>query len=433
MLRPLLLALLLVGPVAAQTVPDTVRTAEDRAADSLRAVALDDVVVTATRTARALEDVPVPTTVLTRDEIAARGVRRLSDLLADQAGLVVVDGLGGAGLQVQGFDPDYTLILLDGEPVVGRTAGTLALDRLGVTTVERVEVVRGPLSARYGSDALAGVVNLVTRRPGGPPAGHVSARAESVGRTDLSAEAEAGTAQGGVRLALNRYAADGYSARPETGALTIPAFSDYSADLRAEVRPGAATTLSLRGRVAHQTQDGAFLLGDALYDEASDRTDWSVAPSVRHRFSRRLTGEVSGYAATFENASRSAARDDGALFDSTGFVHRYRKAEGGLTWLPAARHSLYAGGGVIAERVGGDRYASARTSSQPFGYAEYTWLPSPRFDVVLSGRFDAPSDFAARFTPSLALRARPLEWLSVRGSVGNGYKAPDFRQRYLTF
>src|SRR5690606_19042558 len=122
--------------------------------DSLLADTLGTVVVTATRAARALEDVPVPTTVVAREEIQARGALRLSDLLAEQPGLAVFAGLGGKGLQVQGFDADYTLVLIDGEPVVGRTAGTLDLDRLAVTGVERVEIVRGPLSARYGADAL---------------------------------------------------------------------------------------------------------------------------------------------------------------------------------------------------------------------------------------------------------------------------------------
>src|SRR5690606_16370102 len=135
----------------------------------------------------------------TGDEIQARGSLRLSDLLAEQPGLAVVAGLGGEGLQVQGFDADYTLVLIDGEPVVGRTAGTLDLDRFAVTGVERVEIVRGPLSARYGADALAGVVNLITRRPGQRSAARASVQLESQGTSDVSLEAETGGERWGVR------------------------------------------------------------------------------------------------------------------------------------------------------------------------------------------------------------------------------------------
>ncbi|NBC16444.1 MAG: TonB-dependent receptor plug domain-containing protein, partial [Bacteroidetes bacterium] len=115
-----------------------------------RPLHLGDVVVTATRSLKALEQVPVPTSIVGADDIRARGARRLSDLLAEQPGLQL-NYDHGAGLNIQGFDADYTLILIDGEPVIGRTAGTLNLERIAVADVERVEVVRGPSSSLYGS------------------------------------------------------------------------------------------------------------------------------------------------------------------------------------------------------------------------------------------------------------------------------------------
>ena len=139
---------------------------------------LGRVVVTATRTAELLEDVAVPTTVVDARDAEADGRLRLTDLLADVPGLTITSDFG-AGVQVQGLDPAYTLILIDGEPVIGRDAGVLDLKRLSVSGLDRVEIVRGPSSSLYGSDALAGVVNLVTRPPdrtGGrapPPCGHV--------------------------------------------------------------------------------------------------------------------------------------------------------------------------------------------------------------------------------------------------------------------
>ena len=421
--RPLLLAALLAAASAqAQPLPD-----------SLLAGTLDAVVVTATRAARALEDVPVPTTVVTREEVAARGALRLSDLLAEQAGLVVAPGLGGAGLQLRGFDSAYTLVLIDGEPVVGRTAGTLDLDRLAVTGVERVEVVRGPLSARYGADALAGVVNLITRRPGERTRARGEVRLESQGASDVSVEAETGGERWGVRAFVNRYGSDGHSLQPELGTLAVPAFSDYAAELRARYAPSDATRLGLQARVATQEQEGAFLLGGALYDERADRTDWSLSPTLRHRFSRRLSLEAGLYGARFHNDVFAAEREGDAVFEETAFTHDYAKAEAGLTWLPSAHHLLYLGGGATAERVGGDRYAAARTASQPYAYAEHTWRPSGLLDLVLSARYDAPSDYAARLTPKAAVLVRPLGGLRVRASVGSGYRAPDFRQRYLVF
>ncbi len=143
--------------------------------DTSRAVPLPPVVVTATRSARPLTEVPVPTQLVPAEAIRQSGAARLSDLLAEQPGLLLFED-HGTGLMIQGFEPDYTLFLLDGEPVIGRTAGTLDLDRFSVQGLDRIEIVRGPSSSLYGSEALAGVVNLIRRRPEAPLAASMHAR-----------------------------------------------------------------------------------------------------------------------------------------------------------------------------------------------------------------------------------------------------------------
>ncbi|MFN3597160.1 MAG: TonB-dependent receptor plug domain-containing protein [Rubricoccaceae bacterium] len=439
-------------PVEAQRAPAPQGTAApDTARDTARVDRVRDlpsVVVAATRSARALEDVPVPTSVVTRDDIETRGLLRLSDLLAEQPGLAIVSGLGGTGVQLQGFDAAYTLVLLDGEPLLGRTAGTLDLDRLAVTGVERVEIVRGPLSSRYGADALAGVINLVTARPGAVAArpgvtttGRVAARLESSGTADVSAEAEAGGGRPdgahrwGVRAFVNRYGSPGYSARPDQQVLTIPVFADYAVETRARYAPRSGTEAALHVRAATQAQQGTAVLGGIVYEEDADRTDLLLHPTLRHRLSPTLALEGGLYGARFQN--RISATDERGNAEETRLLHDFGKAEGGLVWTPArplaGALAVYAGGGLQGERVAGDRYADARTSQQAFGYAEAEWRPLPALDLVLSARYDAPSDYAARLTPKAAALYRVSPALRVRGSVGSGYRAPAFRQRYLSF
>jgi outer membrane receptor for ferrienterochelin and colicins len=430
-------------PALGQVPPDTLRIVIERGVARIDTLAAPrdstirhdypEVVVSATRTARALENVPVPTTILAREAIAEQGAIRLSDLLAEQPGLVTVEGLGGTGLQLQGFDADYTLVLFDGEPVIGRTAGILDLDRLAVTGVDRVEVVRGPLSARFGADALAGVVNLIPRRPGESPGGRIAARLESHGLNDLAAEAETGTEQWGVRIHLNRFASDGVAFGEAPGTLVLPAFADYSADLRARYRHGESTELDLTARLGTQSQEGTALFGTLLYDEEANRTDWSIRPVLRHRISPNLRAEASLYASRFTNDWFAIARESGLTFEDGASTHDYRKAEAGITWLPTASIILHAGGGAIRETIAGERYADTHASTQPYAYAEAEWLPHPALDVVVSGRFDAPSDYAARFTPRAAVLVRPADRVRLRASIGSGYRAPDFRQRYLAF
>ncbi|MEZ0131796.1 TonB-dependent receptor plug domain-containing protein, partial [Flavobacterium sp. LBUM151] len=69
------------------------------------------------------------------------------------------------GVQIQGLDAAYTMILIDGVPLVGRSSGVLDLSRVSVGNIERIEIVKGASSALYGSEAMGGVINVITKRP----------------------------------------------------------------------------------------------------------------------------------------------------------------------------------------------------------------------------------------------------------------------------
>ncbi|MFB6279176.1 MAG: TonB-dependent receptor plug domain-containing protein, partial [Salinibacter sp.] len=135
---PTWIALLLVGggPALAQTPSTQGENAMGTPADSLWQLDMDPVVVTATRGERRAEEVAVPVSVIGQREIESQGAARMTDLLASQPGLTINTD-HGSGLQMRGLGADYTLILVDGEPIIGRTAGTLDLDRLTAANVQR--------------------------------------------------------------------------------------------------------------------------------------------------------------------------------------------------------------------------------------------------------------------------------------------------------
>ena len=84
---------------------------------------------------------------------------RLSDILDDQIGIFIVPDFGGGnGIQIQGLDSEYTLLLVDGYPIIGRQSGTLDLDRIAVGNIEKIEIIKGSSSSLYGTDAIGGVV-----------------------------------------------------------------------------------------------------------------------------------------------------------------------------------------------------------------------------------------------------------------------------------
>ena len=99
--------------------------------DTIKSVLIEEVVVTATRTERQLSSLPLPVQLITKAQIKQTGALKLNDILEEQTGLIIVPDFGGVlGIQMQGLDAQYTLILIDGVPLVGRSAGSLDLSRV---------------------------------------------------------------------------------------------------------------------------------------------------------------------------------------------------------------------------------------------------------------------------------------------------------------
>ncbi len=134
---------------------------------AVQATDLDQIVVTATRTANPVSEVLAPVEVIDRDAIERSQARSLPDLLRGRAG-ISISNQGGAGkltsLFLRGSESDHTVVLVDGVRIGSSTSGMAAWQNLPVELIERVEIVRGPRSSLYGADAIGGVIQIFTRR-----------------------------------------------------------------------------------------------------------------------------------------------------------------------------------------------------------------------------------------------------------------------------
>lgn len=134
---------------------------------------LDEVVVTATRTSATLSDAPAAVTVVNAKEIEAKNASRLGDVLDQVPSLYLRGGalgqsqgtIGTSGMSLRGIDQNKTLILLDGQPIQDASSGKVNWRIPFVEDIARVEVVPGAFSALYGSNAIGGVVNIITKQP----------------------------------------------------------------------------------------------------------------------------------------------------------------------------------------------------------------------------------------------------------------------------
>jgi vitamin B12 transporter len=179
----------------------------------------EPIVVTATRVVQSADETLSSVTVITREDIERSQASSLSDLLQGVAGINTVSQ-GGAGkltsLYLRGSNPGHVSVLIDGIRMGSVTAGTVAWEFLPLAQVERIEIVRGPNSALYGSEAIGGVIQIFTRRGDTPPRWSASAGAGRYNSRELAADYSGSRDNYWISVRVASEDSDGFDARQPT-------------------------------------------------------------------------------------------------------------------------------------------------------------------------------------------------------------------------
>lgn len=414
---------------------------QGRAQDTLQSRVLEDVVITATRNERTMGALPMPVTVVQKSQIKTMGSLRLNDVLSEQTGLAVVPQVNGqgSGLQLQGFNPDYTLILVDGEPLIGRYTGSLELSRITVGNIKQVEIVKGPSSSLYGSDALAGVVNIITDRPMGTR-GSLSTRYGTNNTMDLSGDYSRTTGRLGVYIFGNRYSTDGYDLSPENFGKTVSPFRNYTANAKVTYKFGAKTDFTLSGRYFDEKQNFNYEVLTANLEKIRTSgngitRDWNLNPVVVHRFNDKLKATARLYATHYETETRLNNEATDTLYYKDDFKQSFTRPELNGEYYFNDRNILTVGVGEIFETVQTSRYGdeSVRRQQTRYAFFQEEWLPMKKLSLIAGGRYDNNTIYGSQFSPKLSTRYELNNKVTLKASFGVGFKSPDFRQLYFNF
>jgi outer membrane receptor for ferrienterochelin and colicins len=393
-------------------------------------------VITATRTRRDIEDVSIPVTVVSNEEIESSGSTRLSDILLEQTGLNIISD-HGTGLQMQGFDPDYTLIMIDGQPVIGRSAGTLNLDRLSVGDVKQIEIVKGPSSALWGSDALAGVINIITEKGNQPLAWDVSGQLGSNTSYDGSTNVTVRREKISGQLFANMNGSAGYDLNKETIAPTVPEYNSSTFSGGIDYKLSPALSVGLKARYY---QEGLSSFRDIEVDNTEVRIrneenqdNYSITPEISLRIGERQVFDASAYLSRFNSRSESRFTDIGGVYTNGIFEQALNKYEIKSSTFWSKDHTTVFGLGMNHEELVSANYANVPAFQSYFVFGQHEWNLNEELSFTTGFRFDAHSEYASQWSPKFSGLYKPNEIIHIRASVGGGFKAPEFRQLYLNF
>ena len=413
---------------------------------------MQEVVITANKTTTPLGNIAVPVQIIQNKTIQQNGSLRLKDILQEQAGLNITNGFG-AGIQMQGLNPDYTLVLLNGEPMIGRTAGVLDLNRIGIANIQKIEIVKGPSSSLYGSEAMAGVINIITKTPegrnftfglrygfGNPDKGWALPFGDDVFKqTDINALWQFKHKNTAFSFSTDAFYVDGLSYRPYA-TLRIPQpIWRLTQQLNTQTRFTNNSHLNISFRHAYDHIKQEFSV--ANYGNSSDsygseiNADLNLIVNYTHQITHNSSSQWKAYATSYHGKQQLffTNKPDSQYLDQ--FRQQLYRLEN-QTDINFKKNKLTIGAGYttdLARSTRYDRYDSKKTNTITYGFAQTEWKPLKKWIFIGGLRYDHNKLFAGAFSPKMAYRFNVNEHLSILGSIGRGFKAPDFRQLYLNF
>jgi vitamin B12 transporter len=409
---------------------------------------LDGLVVTVSPTPRALQSVSSHVTILEGSELRANGLTSLADALRDVAGVDIVrSGSFGAttSLFMRGGESDHTLVLVDGVQV-NRAGGGFDFASLTTDNVERVEVVRGPASALYGSDAMAGVIHVVTRTGRGAP--RVTARVESSSfaeaRDELvdgarwSADIAGGSDRFGYSASLSRESSQGIL---DFNNRFLRSVFNGRAAFMPDERSRMDITVGITDRQFHRPTDGS---GQVVDRNAYDFGDELLASL---RLSRDLTDRVELQAilgVSGIDGGTDDAPDDSADTSAFASLDHFRRTSGEVRTNVTLGPTVLSMGAELEEER--QRSFSESTSSfgTSFGRSESERQNRAAFVHASTDRGLFAANAGARLEDNERF-GRGITWQGgvsahlpgqpgtrLRASVGTAIKEPSFFENFAT-
>lgn len=397
-------------------------------------VVLQGVVISATKAPAAASSLTQSVTVISGEELRARGVTTVADALRGVPGVAVAaTGSQGslASVFVRGGESRYTKFLVDGVPV-NAVGGLFDAAHLSTANVERIEVVRGAASVVHGADAVSAVVQIFTRKGSGPVALTSELRGGSRGTLEASAGAAGSVGASAFTLHAARSSTDGI----------LPFNNEYlnetvSASLGVLRAPRSELSVAARAThaVAHYPTDFAGNVVDSNSFRDQRRLTLSLDGAHRPRsgVELRLLAGMNDVTDFTDDVTSAAGGDTRDRYTAHNLRHR---GEGRVTLaVPTGR--VTAGAEYQRERERSNSAAGpARGALTPYSdfrgaratraaYGEYLGT-FDRAALNASARVDAPSDFDAATTYRLGTSLRVAATTRARASISTSFNAPAF-------
>ena len=386
---------------------------------------LNEVVVTGTRTPRVLKDAPILTRVISSADIEKSDATNIGDLLQSELpGIEFSFAMDQqVSLNMQGFGGNAVLFLVDGERVAGETLDNIDYSRLSLDNVERVEIVKGAASSLYGSNAVGGVVNLISKKAKKPWSANVNAKVGAHGeqRYGIALGNELGKFNNSLNVQHNRI--DSHQLKGDSSSLDLM----------------GSKVWNFKDRLIYKPIDDLELTAKAGYFFRERDND----PMKKDRY-RGFNGGLKGnyqfnpannleFSYTFDQYDKSDFSPEFKL-DVRDYSNVQHIVRGLYNYTLNDKHFLTLGADYMRDYLMSYQFSDGSHEQHTVdAFAQFDWNPTKNFNAIAGVRYDyfSAADIQ-HVSPKLGLMYK-FNHGSVRASYASGFRAPTLKEMYMNF
>lgn len=388
---------------------------------------LETMVVTATRTEKTLKEVPILTEVISRRDLEFSGAITAQDALNDLSCIQFAPDSHGANILMNGLGPRYVLLLVDGERIAGEVQGNIDFSRLNASSIERIEVVKGAASSLYGSNAIGGVVNIITRNVRHPLEVDLDSRFSRYREAVWSGAVGLKKDWLSSRTEAVYKSSDGYDLNPSTIARTVEEYEDFSVGQKFGISFTDRLSLNLKGNYYQRERFDAARVYTNVHHKYYSR---SYGMSTSYQLREHDCLDISWHSDNYETRNvvappideeRSTYEQDRNTVRLNGSFALHKK------------HQLTIGGEYDQERLFSKRVTDEKQNAHAWNcYAQDDLFLSEAWNIVSGARLDNHSEYGSHLSPKVTAMYQVLP-LTFRASFGTGFRAPTLKELYLNW
>lgn len=409
-------------------------------------IALKEVVVTATRAAKNLKEVPITVQVITAEDIRKSQATNFQSFLESEfAGINFTYEAGMPNINMLGFGGKYVLFLMDGERMAGETFDNIDYNRIDLDNIERIEIIKGASSSLYGSNALGGVINIITKDAKKDFEGNISYIYDSAKNYKANLGVGTKLKRGSVRFTSFYNFREPYTLKdskppisytkgvPTEGnisTLPIAGFTNYgiSPKINIKILPKVALSFTPNYYFSERNK------GDEDSKRVLDRYyNYALSAKTTIDFSEAQKLSVSGAFDRYDKFYYYKLLNE----EEKNYENSIWRGAAQYNLTIAQKHSIVAGTEMYSDELLSFRFDNTKKAQKKSAenytfFTQQEWKLSPDFTLVTGGRMDYHSLFKTHLTYRLSGLLK-VENFSFRGGFSTGFRSPTIKELFTNW